>query len=90
MSKDKLKKAYNDIMVELYANATPPADFLKLVEEAEVNEFGEKDIHYDNYEIDEDVAISIFNKHARGFNKPEREVLSFNIWLGASPKTKKK
>ena len=44
--KDKVSEALWDCLVELYANSTPSADFNKLVEEAPINDRGQKDVPF--------------------------------------------
>jgi hypothetical protein len=87
-------KEYNiiwDIYRELYKEATPSADFDKLVEDAPINKRGEKDIGFRNYEISESVYNKILNKHLKGhrITKLKQQMIKNTILLGCSPKFKK-
>ena len=93
MKKTVVNEAMTHCYRELYKNATPPADFDKLVEEAPVNEHGKKDINFMAYEIEEDVMENIINNTLKKFKittpymaKKFRQA----IYLGASPKYKPK
>ena len=87
-----IDKAMMHCYRELYANATPPASFDELLENATVNEQGQKVIPFLDYEIDEDVfeeivadTIKVY-KINRSFLK---QSFRFTILLGCSPKFRK-
>jgi hypothetical protein len=87
----KLGKAIFECMTRLYLASTPSADFNQLVENAEINEFGEKVINYEDYEIDSKQFEQIVTEVISDFkikSKYDIEIFKFNIYLGASPKTK--
>ena len=89
-----MKKPYDiimDIYRELYMNATPSADFDKIVENAEVVD-GIKQIPYDEYEIEEEMLEAILRKHLtiNKVNGRMKSAIRFEIMLGCSPKTKRK
>ena len=89
-----MKKPYDiimDISRELYMNATPSADFDKLVENAEVVD-GIKQIPYDEYEIEEEILEAILRKHfiINKVNGRMKSAIRFEVMLGCSPKTKQK
>lgn len=84
----KLAEIVEYILVELYANSTPTADFHKLVKEAEINERGEKVIDYNAYEIEQEKAQEILDKHTKKLSRLEKQAVRINIWLGCSPKFK--
>lgn len=84
----KLAEIVEYILVELYANSTPTADFHKLVKEAEINERGEKVIDYNAYEIEQEKAQEILDKHTKKLSRLEKQSVRINIWLGCSPKSK--
>lgn len=90
MSRLNWKKIIHDTYIELYKNAEPQADFSKLVEEAEINERGEKVIPFNDYEISIAAMDSIINGFQRRYkmNKYYCGVYSASIYLGCSPKTK--
>lgn len=80
-----------DIYRELYLNATPMADFDFLIETAETMSDGRKNIHYENYEIDGVLMDNIIEKHLNNnkLTQRERRAIKIEIYLGASPMTKK-
>ena len=94
--KDKITQALWDCLVELFAKSTPSADFNKLVEEAPINERGQKEIPFMDYEIDFDEMEEIIDKHRTKFLKYSRNKhfherqFNFNIYLGCSPKSVRK
>ena len=94
MKKDKITEAVFDCLRELYANSEPSADFDKLFEEAPTNEQGQKVIDFMAYEIDKEKMEEIVDKHKAKLKKRRMSKLmidsfSFNVYLGASPKTKR-
>ena len=90
------KRNKNDqILHEMYtlafAASEPSADFDKLMEEAELNEEGNKVIPYMDYECKKEVLEEIFDSTLKKYKiKNPRMVsaFSFHFWLGCSPKTK--
>ena len=91
ISNKKLEKIWEEIMIELYKNSTPSADFLELEKNAILNDRGEKIIDFDAHEIDKYKAEKIFDeilKKHKVNSKWNRDVLSFNVWLGCSPRFK--
>jgi hypothetical protein len=92
LSQKKIRKIINDIYREIYANAEPVGDWDKMLEEAEVNERGQKVIPYDDYVIEEGLMQKIIDKHMKNNKVSEYYQKSFNfeIWLGCSPRSKKK
>lgn len=89
--KKSLRDIVFDIYRELYLNAEPSADFDLLVESAEIMQDGRKNIHYENYEIDGELMDEIVEKHLKEnkLNPRERQAVKFEIYLGASPMTKR-
>lgn len=87
-----IDKAMMHCYRELYANATPPASFDELLENATVNEQRQKVIPFLDYEIDEDVFEEIVADTIKVY-KINRSYLKqsfrFTILLGCSPKFKK-
>jgi hypothetical protein len=82
---DALLAAYK----EAYAKATPSADFDELVENATINERGEKVIDFMKYEITDALADEILENISKEYklSKPMRRKLRINYYLGCSPKT---
>lgn len=84
------EKILMDIYQDLYQNATPTVDFKELVDNAEINEMGQKVIPFDDYEIDDDKMIKIIEKHLdkNGVPNYQYEAFKNTILLGCSPKSK--
>ena len=81
-----------EIYRKVYSVSEPPADFDELVANAELNERGEKDIKFMNYECEESVMQQIFDETMAKYKiKPYKQKhFSFSFWLGCSPKSKLK
>ena len=79
-----------EIYRKVYAVSEPPADFDELVANAELNERGEKDIKFINYQCDEAVMLQIFDETMHKYKIKGRKInqFSFSFWLGCSPKSK--
>lgn len=77
-----------DIYRDLYKEATPNADFDKLVEEAPINSMGEKDIYFMNHTISESKFDEILDKHLKGrrITKLKQLMIRNTVLLGCSPK----
>jgi len=79
----------NDIIIEcyteLYANSDPQADFQKLMQNAEINEAGEKIIDYMDYKINIDKMNEIIEKHSKKMPIYLRKSFKNTILLGCSP-----
>jgi hypothetical protein len=80
-----------DIYRDLYKEATPTADFDKLVEEAPINSRGEKDIGFMDYKITEVKFNEVLDKHLKGrrITKLKQRMIRNTVLLGCSPKFKK-
>lgn len=75
----------------LYANSTPSADFDQLFEEAEINEFGQKKIDFNSYEIEQKTFEQILNDIVKEYKikyKWRQQAFKNTITLGVSPKFK--
>ena len=83
------KPAY-ECYKELFANSEPPADFDELLLNSPINERGQIDISFMEYEIDEDLMEEIIDKYEVKVKKHERRYFAQSILLGCSPKTKTK
>lgn len=88
MKTSKIDLAIFDCYRELFAQATPPADFDKLVEQAEVNERGQKIIPFMDHEISEQRCLEIISAILTKHKVPKRLHQSFHstIYLGCSPR----
>lgn len=86
--KNKLQEIILNIYRELYENASPKANFDELLENAELNELGQKIIPFNNYAISEDKMQEIVEKHlnSKRLNKMEKKMISVQVYLGVSPK----
>jgi hypothetical protein len=87
----KEEKVLYEIYRRIYAEATPKADFYKLWKNAELNERGQRDIKFDQYEINGDLMADIIDNSLKEFKIPKwrRGSFSVAIYLGCSPKTKR-
>ena len=87
---EKNDKALMECYIELYANSTPSADFMELVNNAEINERGQKVIDYYAYEIEEDkfnaIVDSILKKYK--YKSFLKRAFRNTVLLGCSPKFK--
>lgn len=90
MKKDKIEQAILECYTELFANAYPYADFNKLMEEAPVNKFGQKEIPFMDYEIEEDIAEKIIADIIKKYKLRNwtKKAFRTTILLGCSPKYK--
>jgi hypothetical protein len=95
ISRDKKKESLLlNIYRELYRESTPPADFDKLMDEATINELGQKTIDFMSYEIEDDKLYKIIEDSltvkscGMRLSKYEKRAIKNTIILGCSPKTK--
>lgn len=90
MKQSKIDQAIIECLTLLYAQATPPADFQQLMDNATVDKDGRKVIPYDKHELEEDKWEPILQQVTKKYklNTFQQKQLNFNIYLGASPKTK--
>jgi hypothetical protein len=90
----KKKLTDDEILLEIYrrvyAVSEPPADFDKLVAEAETNSEGQKVIKYLDYECDDIVMKDICEKTLDEYKVKgwKRKQFFMTFWLGCSPKSK--
>lgn len=79
-----------EIYRDLYDNAEPKANFDELVANAKINERGQKEIPYTDYQINSDLFDEIFEKHMKKNKIPQRtqRAFRFEIYLGCGPSTK--
>jgi hypothetical protein len=80
----------NELFRRSYAASNPPGDFDKLMESAELNEFGQKIIPFMDYECDLQKMEEIFDDVMNEYKVPKWKIkaFSFHFWLGCSPKTR--
>jgi hypothetical protein len=80
-----------EIYKRTYAVATPPADFNVLLANATLDEHNRKVIPYNDYELEEDVALQIINDVMKEFKVPKwkRQLFINTYRLGCSPKSKR-
>jgi hypothetical protein len=80
-----------DCYRELYKNATPKANFDKLMEMSPKNDKGQIDIPFMNYGIEADtldnIIESFINNPKYKMTKREQQEFKNTIYLGCSPKT---
>ena len=73
---------------ELFKKANPSTDFDKLVENATINEHGEKEIPFNDYEIDDNLLREIIDKYAKELKYKWMRIRFKNtILLGCSPRS---
>ena len=84
------EKILHEIYRELFKASTPSGDWDELLENATINERGEKEIPFMDYEIDKDKMQIIFDTVMKKYRIPKYKIRQFSveIWLGCSPKTK--
>ena len=92
MKQNKIDDALFDCYRELFANSTPKGDFDLLVESATINDRGQKEIPFDNYEISEEKFQEIIKETLTKHKVPKRLHQSFSvaIHLGCSPRFSRK
>lgn len=92
MKQNKIDDALFDCYRELFANSTPKGDFDQLVENATLNDRGQKEIPFDNYEISEarfqEIIVDTLKKHK--VPKSLHKSFSVAIHLGCSPRFAKR
>ena len=66
----RIENAMLNCYRELFANSTPKGDFDKLMEEAELNEFGQKVIPFMDYECEAEVLEEILDSVMKEFKVP--------------------
>lgn len=90
MKQKKLDLAMMHCYRQLYASATPPANFDELIQKAETNKFGQKVIHYMDYELEQDQFEEIMEDSIKSFKLPKHyhDLFKRSILLGCSPKFK--
>lgn len=88
MSRDE--KIIHEIYRDMFKASTPSGDWDELLENATINERGEKEIPFMDYEIDKDEMENIFNKAMKKYRIPKYRIcqFKFTVYLGCSPKTK--
>lgn len=85
-----IDEAFLECYCLLYENAEPKADFKVLMDNAKINERGEKEIQMDDHEINSEVMDRIIQDTIKKFKirKYDRRGFSAAIYLGCSPKAK--
>jgi len=88
MKQTKIDIALFDCYRSLFINSTPVGDFDKLVEDAIVNSSGQKEIPFNDYEIDESLFQNIIIDTLKNHKIPKylHKRFSTTIHLGCSPR----
>ena len=87
-SNKKEEQLMMDCYRELFAKSNPVGDFDKLLAEATINQRGEKEIPFNDYEIDDTLFREIIDKYANQiYPKWKRMRFRNTIFLGCSPKS---
>lgn len=91
MKQNKFDMAMMHCYRQLYANATPAANFDELIENADTNQFGQKVIAFMDYELEEDLFEEIMEQTIKDFKitKGFSDLFKRSILLGCSPKFKR-
>jgi hypothetical protein len=82
----------HEIYRRAFAASQPPGDWDKLLENATVNQDGQKEIPFMDYECEAETMESIFQDVMKEFKVPKWRRMAFHtsFMLGCSPKTKHK
>jgi len=80
-SNKQLAKIAMDIYREMYAKATPKADFDKLMRKG----ITKKRDWFMSYYLDDNKQQDIINKHCKGLLKMEKRRIEGEVYLGCSP-----
>jgi hypothetical protein len=83
---NKTDKLVLDCYRELFKRSEPSVNFDDLLKEAKVNEFGQKEIPFMEYEIDEKVFYEILKKYSNKMVSYKRNLFENTILLGCSPR----
>jgi hypothetical protein len=92
MTSKKIDEAMMYCYTELYKNANPEGNFLDMLEHAMINSFGQKEIPFMDYEIEEEKFYEIIDDTIKKFKikKYYHQPFKNSIVLGCSPKFKRK
>lgn len=90
-TRKKVAELVMDCYRELYRESTPSADFDKLVEEAPLNDRGEKEIDFMAYYLPFDRYTEISDKYKDMISdkSPYKKSFQFEIALGCGPTSAK-
>jgi hypothetical protein len=91
MNDKKLNEAIYECYCLMYEHSEPKGDFNKLIETATLNEYNQKIIPFNDYEINENTYDEIINAVIKSFKIPKHQQQMFKntIALGCSPRFKK-
>mgnify|MGYP007117398910 CR=1 FL=1 len=84
------KEIVHDIYQLLFQASTPPADFKQLLENATVNDKGQKEIPFMDHELEQDKFHDIMETRLKKSRLPKykKELIKRTVLLGCSPKYK--
>lgn len=90
MTKKKDEIILHELYRRAFAASTPYGNWDKMLEKAIINEDGEKEIPFMDYECEANTLENIFNDVMKEYKVPKRKQknFSFSFYLGCSPKTK--
>lgn len=92
MTNKNIDKALMHCYRELFANATPPASFDELLKNSTVNDRGQREIPFMDYEIEKSVFDEIVEDTTKLYkikHKILKQSFRNTILMGCSPKFKK-
>ena len=83
-------KIMYEIYMKLFAAATPPADFEELCANAIINEKGQREIPFMDYEMSQNDMDNIIMNVLKKHKVPKHKITAYKmgIYLGCSPRTK--
>jgi hypothetical protein len=87
----KIHDALMECYTELYSSSTPSANFQELMDNATINERGQKEIPFMDYVIEEKTMSDIIAKVSKKykFDRILTDRFRATVYLGCSPKTKR-
>ena len=88
LTEKKANKIITEAYEEIYKKATPKADFNKLVKNAKLDEFGQRDIGFENYTMNALDYEAIISDLKVKYKLTKREIggINTNLLLGATPR----
>lgn len=85
-TRKQMVRTVRDIYREMYAKATPQADFDELMRKG----ITKKEGWFMSYYLDEEIQETIIKKHCKGCSGREKMRISGEVNLGSSPTSIKK
>lgn len=85
---ERNNKLMMECYTEIYAVSNPPADFQELMDNAPINDRGQKEIPFMDHEIEYNDYLKIVNKLVEKYklSRIEKRQFKTSVALGCSPK----